>query len=142
MANITAIQSAKMWLSTSQFALRNDMPTNALYSAEMVVEIALKGVLMELDVDVPKSHDVVALVRGVFEEKKSSLPNEFTERLSFILETMTALLALRPIAGYAYERNIDEKSIKEKAKEYVERAEAVLKLCEKAVIYIGKGKRK
>ncbi|MDE1810544.1 MAG: HEPN domain-containing protein [Candidatus Micrarchaeota archaeon] len=135
---IDAMENSDMWLATAQAALGKGIGTTALYCAEMAVEIALKGVLLELRVDIPKSHNIVPLARACIEENRKKLPKEFNERLEFVLGTLSELLDLRPLAGYAFERNVDEGELGEKAKDYVKMAAEATRLCKIATVHVAK----
>ena len=66
-----------------------------LYSLEMSVEIALKGVLTKFGIAYPKVHDVIPLVVKLFNEKNGKLPNEFVENENLIIDTFRELFAIR-----------------------------------------------
>ncbi len=70
------------------------------------------------------------------------LPKEFIENESFIIDTFSILLNLRPAAGYAYERNINNERMRESAQKYVKSAAQIIMLCQKAIIYIQKNAHK
>ncbi|MGH2510117.1 MAG: HEPN domain-containing protein, partial [Ktedonobacteraceae bacterium] len=119
-------------------ALGKGIYTIAIYSAEMCVEIALKGVLEALGADIPKAHRIADLARMILEEKRRLLPKEFVDREQFILATMDRLAELRPIMGYAHEGNVDSKTIQSDAKRYFKEAEEIIGLCDKAIAHIDK----
>lgn len=135
MAEISAMENANMWLRTAEAAMKCDIYTTALYSMEMSVEIALKAVLMEFGINVPKVHNITSTLRSVFAEKRNALPKEFAEKEESILETYSDLLELRQLVGYTFEMgsSIDPK---EKAKHYITRSKEVLSLCESAIKHI------
>ncbi len=66
-----------------------------LYSLEMSVEIALKGVLTKFRIAYPKVHDVISLIVKLFDEKNGKLPKEFIENETFIVDTFRELFAIR-----------------------------------------------
>ena len=139
---VDIIDNAKMWLITAQATIERQVYPTALYSIEMSVELAVKGVMFNLGVDVPKVHNITPLIREIFAEKQSMLPKEFIENEPFIIDTFSILLDLRPAAGYAYERNINNESMKESAQKYVKSAAQIIMLCQKAIIHIQKNARK
>ncbi len=135
---MSAIENSRIWLATAKAALAEGIYTTALYGAEMSVEIALKGVLIELGVDIPKSHNIVSLARISLKENRSRLSKEFVEKEHFITSTLETLLDLRPVVGYAYERNIGKEDMKPRAKEYLRKAEEIVSLCGNAIRHAGK----
>ncbi|MEM3228517.1 MAG: HEPN domain-containing protein [Candidatus Micrarchaeaceae archaeon] len=140
MENMTAIENAKVWLETAEAAMRSRIYPTALYSMEMAVEIALKAVLMEFGVNVPKVHNITNLLREELDEKERLLPKEFIENKEFIFSTYNDLLEIRPLVGYAFEINTASVS-EEKSKKYMKSAEKVVSLCKIAVEHISKKRR-
>ena len=140
MAEISNIESARFWIASAHATLKISVYTTAMYSAEMAAEIALKGVLVALGMDIPKAHDIVPLMKASFEEKRTLLPKEFLEKERFMFTTLKMLVDLRPLVGYAHEGNIDEKKIRTEAPEYVKKAEEIVELCGKAIAHINKKK--
>ena len=138
---IGVMENSRMWLTAAQLSLGKGIYTIALYSAEMATEMALKGVLQALKTDVPKAHNITAQIRAILEANGNRLPKEFLDNESLILGTFRALVDLRPQVGYIHEGKIDEKRIESQAKEYVKNAGYIVRLCDKAIAYIGKGQK-
>lgn len=138
MAEMSAFDNSRMWLETAKAANAKGLHPTALYSAQMAVEIALKGILILLHADAPKSHNIAAFTKSAIDKNRKLLPHEFLEKEQFIIETFTVLMDLRPVAGYSYERNIDMKDMARKADEYVAKAEEVIRLCERAAHRLGR----
>lgn len=137
MANVAAMETASIWLDTAEAAMRSKIYATALYSMEMAVEIALKAVLMELGVNVPKLHNIMNVLEAVLDEKHSAISKEFIEKESFILSTYNDLLEIRPIVGYTFETGVSINT-EEKAKKYMSAAKEVVGLCRLAVGRTGK----
>lgn len=137
MADITAIDNAKVWLDTADVTMKGRIYTTALYSMEMAVEIALKALLMEFGINVPKLHNVTNTLKALFEEKRSALPKEFRDKETLILDTYTELLEIRPLVGYIFEMNASI-DVEEKAKKYIKASKEVVDLCELAIKHVRK----
>ncbi|MCL5427941.1 MAG: HEPN domain-containing protein [Candidatus Marsarchaeota archaeon] len=140
MAYVTPMENARMWLYTADAALKKRIYSTALYSMEMSVEIALKAVLLEFGVDVPKVHNIMNSLRQIFREKRALLPKEFVEKEGIILDTFNGLLELRPLAGYAFETHAGVADSEGVAGKYMKDSTEVVNLCGAAVKHIGKKK--
>jgi len=137
MADITAMDNAKVWLNTAEVTMNSRIYTTALYSMEMAVEIALKALLMELGINVPKLHNVTNVLKAIFEEKRSALPKEFRDKEALILDTYNDLLEIRPLVGYIFEMNASI-DVEEKAKRYIKASNEVVGICGLAIRHISK----
>ena len=90
-----ALEDARRWFDVSILAGEHGDYNIGLYSLEMSVEIALKGVLTKFGIAYPKVHDVIPLVVKLFNEKNGKLPNEFVENENLIIDTFRELFAIR-----------------------------------------------
>ena len=107
-----AIESAEAWLRTAEITRKNEDYDISAYSLEMSLEITLKAVLIALNVNYPKVHDMtIALRKQLKSNKKISVEdaNRFNEYM-FILSD---LIRLRPIGGYFFDDTNDKASEKE-----------------------------
>lgn len=130
-----AIETATVWLGTASAAMKGRFYTTALYSMEMTVEIALKAVLIEFGVNVPKLHNVTDVLRMTLDERRSALPKEFREQQEMILSTYNDLLEIRPQVGYTFEAGAVVNP-KAKAEAYLPKAKKVVELCGLALKHI------
>lgn len=119
--------------------MKNRIYTTALYSMEMAVEISLKALLLEFQVNVPKTHNVINTLRNLFEEKNAILPKEFSSRKDFILDAYNDLLEIRPLVGYTFEVNMSIDP-EEKAKQYIKSTKEIVNLCDLAIRHIKRKK--
>jgi HEPN domain-containing protein len=142
MESMKALESSEMWLHTAEAAFEKKLYPSSLYALEMAAEIALKAVLAAMHVDVPKTHNVAQILKGIFEEKRGLLPKEFSDNEEFVMGVLSDLLLLRNPAGYAYETNISTSEFRSKAEEYIGKTKRVLKLAKIAVEHISKKQRK
>ena len=104
---------------------------NALFSLEMAVEVALKAVMYSLGVDIPKTHAIGDLLEAAVGQGR--VPKRFKAELGATIATFNALLALRSASGYSFATRATLEGLRRKYDSLVERAEAVVKLCEEAV---------
>lgn len=132
-----AIETAKDWLETADITLSAKRYEQSIYSLEMSVEIALKAVLIELNVDVPKVHDIrnvaVTFLRG-----NSKVPKQFLLDLGGFLTDFDTLLRLRSAVGYGFETGFDASKLKKIADELYSKGERIVEACEEAIEFIGR----
>ncbi len=126
-----AIENAETWLGSANSNYRDGHYSAALYSLEMAVEIALKAVLLSINVSVPKIHDVSALV--IKYSNENGKLNGIKENEKFIRETFLDLLMYRNSAGYMFEYKKSEREFKELVTTYLPKAEKVIDICRKTV---------
>jgi len=137
MADGSAIDNAKVWLKSAEAVMAKKLYPPALYSMEMAVEIALKALLIELGINVPKTHNVMGTLRVTFDEKQSALPKGFRDREEFVLAVYNDLLELRSNAGYTFELR-SAINYEKRADDYIGRAKEAVGLCENAIAYLKK----
>ena len=130
---LDALEDAKRWFKVGMLAGEHGDYNIGLYSLEMSIEIALKGVLTKLGVVYPKVHDVIPLVMKVFTEKRSKLPKEFVENETFIVDTFRELLKRRGPAGYTFSSNIKIADLKGDFNVYSKAVEKTIKLCQETI---------
>ena len=130
---LDALGDAKRWFKVGMLAGEHGDYNIGLYSLEMSIEIALKGVLTKLGVVYPKVHDVIPLVMKVFTEKRSKLPKEFVENETFIVDTFRELLKRRGPAGYTFSSNIKIADLKGDFNVYSKAVEKTIKLCQETI---------
>lgn len=127
-----AIESARRWLNSARINAAAGSYDAALYSLEMSVEIALKGLLFSLGRDVPKTHSIGDVVMDALRESKK-LPKELAANPDKIVGLFNSLIALRPVSGYIFETKSSLRDLKGKYEKYVDEAEEIIEMCNKAV---------
>lgn len=106
-----AIKSANEWMGIAEDAMKRQANAKAVYCMEMAVEAAIKAVLIGVNIEVPKAHDVVGVAEiSLIGNRK--LQSGFSKGLSGFLETFRTLLKERAAAGYSF--NYDEIEVKMK----------------------------
>jgi HEPN domain-containing protein len=133
----TAIEAAKDWLKSAELNLNAGMPAQSLYSLEMAVEIAFKAVLISLDIEVPKVHDIEKTIRAHI-AVDGRMPKWFLDELEDYLSTFGTLLELRMPAGYVFEQGFKKEGIEQEAKMLIPKCRKILQSCEKVVKAIDK----
>ena len=128
-----ALEDARRWFNVSMLAGEHGDYNIGLYSFEMSVEIALKGVLTKFGITYPKVHDIIPLIVKLFNEKNGKLPNEFVENENLIIDTFRELLKRRGPAGYTFNSNIKIADLKGDFNTYSKAAEKIIKFCLKAI---------
>lgn len=131
---LDALSDSRGWLRTAISSAEKGDYNIGIYSLEMAVEIALKAVLISLNVAYPKTHDIMAIFVSAIDKGRSSLPNEFVENETFIVDTFRELLKMRGPAGYTFSSNFNIKDLKGDFKKYLVSAEKIIKLCEESVL--------
>lgn len=127
-----AIGSAKRWLSSAKINADAGNYDTALYSLEMSAEIAFKGLLFSLGMEVPKTHSIGDFVADAVKGNEN-LKKKFGGDIDKLLGTFNALMNLRPISGYIFETKSSLKELKKKYEECVGDAEKIVKACSEAV---------
>lgn len=130
-----AIDTAKEWLETAEITLKARRYEQCLYSLEMAVEIALKSVLIELRVEVPRVHDIRS-VAGTFLSGSKKVPKEFSRNLGQYLANFDTLLSLRSAVGYGFETGYDRSKLEKLAKDLFANGSEIIDACENAISHI------
>jgi HEPN domain-containing protein len=130
---LDALSDAKRWFEVGMLAGQHGDYSIGLYSLEMSIEIALKGVLIKFQVNYPKVHDILPILVKLFAEKKGSMPKEFAENERLIVDTFRELLKRRGPAGYAFNSNIKIADLKGDFDVYSKAVEKAVRLCQKAI---------
>ncbi len=130
---LDALEDAKRWFKMSMLAGEQGDYNIGLYSLEMSIEIALKGVLIRFGVTYPKVHDVIPFIMNIFVDEKAKLPKEFIENENLIIDTFRELLKRRGPAGYTFSSNIKISNLKGDFDTYSKAVDRVIKLCQKVI---------
>src|SRR3990172_10442580 len=101
-------------LKTAKAALADDIPSNACFLAQQTVEKSLKGLILVTNQDIPKTHDLLFLL------KKSGL-SQFREECLFLDKFYIPTRYPDAILGSLHERLPD----KIKAKQAIGYAEQI-----------------
>lgn len=135
---LDALDDALRWLNSAKRSGGAGDYNLGIYGLEMSVEIALKAVLIALDIDYPKVHDILPIIRSAIKESKSKLPSAFINNESFILDTLRELLKLRGPAGYTFSSNIKITDLEGDYKKYLKEVTRILDLCKESVAFLNK----
>jgi HEPN domain-containing protein len=122
-----AMANAETWLGSANSNYRDKHFSASLYSLEMSAEIALKAVLLSVNVNVPRIHDVSAIVIKYSNENKKLA--KIKENEKFVREVFSDLLMFRNSAGYMFEYRKSEKEFKELIEEYLPQVKLLLGIC-------------
>lgn len=128
----TAIEAANDWLKTAEASLKVGLYEQSLYSMEMSVEIAFKAVLLSLNVEYPKIHDITEIARYHL-SGNGKLPKAFKEGLQDYLATFNLLLGFRPIVAYGFGERFQGEDFKGRARRLLPECKKIISACEKAI---------
>lgn len=128
-----AIKTAEDWIKTAETMLAQKIFNTALYSEEMAVEIALKGVMLSIGIDPPKTHNIIESIEtNVLNSEK--FPKKYKENLKEITRSLLPeLLRNRQVSGYTFNFNITQKELEILAIKYFKRSKESIDLCKKIV---------
>ncbi|MDE1868650.1 MAG: HEPN domain-containing protein [Candidatus Micrarchaeota archaeon] len=132
-----AIKSAHEWMGIAEDAMKRQAHAKAVYCMEMAVEAAMKAVLIGVNIEVPKAHDVAGVAEiSLIGNRK--LQSSFSEGLNGFLETFRTLLKERTAAGYSF--NYDEIAVKMKrlATDLFPKCKRIVDECDNEVKHIKK----
>ena len=107
----TPMAVAKSWLRNANRNMGDREYELSLYSLEMAVEIAFKAVLISINIDPPKVHDIRDTIRISLNGNKK-ISKQFSEGLDGYLSTFGELLSLRSMAGYGFEVGIESAELR------------------------------
>lgn len=125
------ISRAARWLQSAERAIEDKRWDDAVYSSQMAAEHSAKAVLISLGIDFPKEHDVsdvLLQIQGI-----PNLPQWFRKELGLIADIVAELAEQRGLAGYGFEKGIDETYFKDYAPDAFEKARWVHNLCKKFI---------
>ncbi len=126
-----ALADSKRWLSSAQINEKNKNYDIALYSAEMALEIAMKGLLIKRGVDYPKKHDVIDYFKDAVASRGTV--EELRKNLDDIISTFSKLLDLRNIAGYNFGMLTQDEELAKETRKLVSSTEKYIPIIEKAI---------
>lgn len=127
-----AIEGAKRWLTSARINAKAGNYDVAIFSLEMSAEIALKGLLFGLGIDIPKTRSIGDLaIKSVNEDRL--LSKKLTQEINRMVRTFNALTSLRSIGGYLFETRTSLQDLKRKYEEYVGETERIVKTCEESI---------
>ncbi len=128
-----AIKTAESWIKTAETMLDKKVYNTALYSEEMAVEIALKAVMLAMEIEPPKVHNITEIVEtNVLNSDR--FPRKYKEETREMTRSLLPeLLRSRQISGYTFNYNINQKDLEKLAIKYLEAAQTAVKTCKKVV---------
>jgi HEPN domain-containing protein len=126
------IAVAESWLRNANRNLSDKEYELSIYSLEMAVEIAFKAVLISINIDPPKVHDIRDTIRISLDGNKK-ISKQFSEMLDGYLSTFGELLSLRPMAGYGFEGNIESAELRKQNESLIPKCSRIVQACENEV---------
>lgn len=130
---LAALDDADRWFDVAIISGKAGTYNIGLYSLEMALEIAMKAVLINLDVNYPKVHDIMPTFLSAVSENKGRLPKEFIDKEDLIMKTFRELLKRRGPAGYTFSSDIKISDLQGDFKKYSRITRELIDLCVKAV---------
>ncbi len=124
-----ALDRASRWLQGAYRALEDKRWDDVVYSSQMAVEQASKGVLIALGIDYPREHDVSDVFGKL--ASREDIPEWFRGHVPELSRIIAELAELRGLAGYGYEEGIDVEYFRGYAPEAYEMARKHVELCRK-----------
>ena len=128
MKSTDALKAASAWLRTARAAIDKGDYEVSLYAQEMALEISLKAVLIYVNTEAPRRHDILEIFSKTVKERKG-IPETIKENRVKIIDTFRSLLYFRQMGVYSYEYNIDRSEFQEKAEKYYPEVERIVELC-------------
>ncbi len=132
------MDTAKDWLLAAEVTSKAGISGQSLFSLEMSVEIALKAVLLSVNADVPKVHDIRSVI-NVHLKNNSVLPKKFLENLPGYMKVFEELIRERAPAGYGFE-SMERGEFKAQMKELMPKCREIVRACDAAIKHV-EGKR-
>lgn len=118
------IERAQVRLGAVEYLFSKSAWADVVRESQEIVELALKALLRDCHIDVPRIHDV----SGILQEEKAKLPAEIQKNLEKISDISRSLRRDRELAYYGSEDLTPSEFYKEKdAKEALESASYVVK---------------
>ena len=130
---LDALDDANSWFDVAIMSGKTGKYNIGLYSLEMALEIVMKAVLINLDVNYPKVHDIMPTFLNAVSENKGKLPKEFIDKEDLIMKTFRELLKRRGPAGYTFSSDIKISDLEGDFKKYGKITKELIDLCIKAV---------
>lgn len=118
------IERAQVRIGAVEYLFSKKSWADVVRESQEIVELALKALLRDCNIDVPRIHDV----SGILSEEKRKLPASIHKDLEKICEISRSLRRDRELAYYGSEDLTPSEFYKEKdAKEALESAQFVVK---------------
>lgn len=128
-----AISDSNDWLKSAEIQIKNGLYSKALYSLEMSLEIALKAIMISLNADSLKSHNVIDAAEKTIEINKDKISIGFIKKEPEIKNLFILLLMYRNASGYSFDSNISKEEFKKKSEELVDKVISAVEYCGKEV---------
>ena len=123
-----AIERADRWYQNALRALEDKRWDDVVYSYEMAVEQALKGILILYGIEYPKKHDISA---SYITLKEADVPSFFKEKIYLHVKNLIYLVEKRGIAAYGYVENISIEDFKADALEFKDIVKEIIHDCKR-----------
>ncbi len=136
-----AIDTAESWLETANTMAGKGIYNTALYSEEMAVEIALKAVMLAVDVEPPKIHNIIEIMENNTLLSRKIPKEKYSDVKRIVRTLLPELLRSRQTSGYTFNYNIDRKELKTLALKYLVASRDALNLCKNVIKEIGTAKK-
>ncbi|TXT59213.1 MAG: HEPN domain protein [Promethearchaeota archaeon] len=123
-----ALNRARRWYQGAIRAFEDERWDDVVYSYEMAVEQALKGILILYGIEYPKKHDISGLLL-ILEEM--DVPDFFSKKIDKYAQILNILVKKRGPAAYGYVEGIKKEEFKEDAINLRSNVEEILDNCER-----------
>jgi HEPN domain-containing protein len=123
-----ALNRARRWYQGAIRAFEDERWDDVIYSYEMAVEQALKGILILYGIEYPKKHDISNLLL-ILEEME--VPDFFSKKIDNYAQILNILVKKCGPAAYGYVEGIKKEDFKEDAINLRPNVEEILENCER-----------
>ncbi|MCL5888485.1 MAG: HEPN domain-containing protein [Candidatus Thermoplasmatota archaeon] len=128
-----AIDTAESWISTAETMAEKKIYNTCLYSEEMAVEIALKAVLIAINIEPPKIHNIIEIVEKIIVNSQKISKDKREEIREIARSLLPELLGNKQTSGYTFNYNIDSETLEAIALKYLEPSKKAVSLCKNMV---------
>ena len=130
-----AVKRAFRWYQGAIRAYEDERWDDVIYSLQMAVEQALKGILILFGIEYPKKHDVSTIY---VELKQKQIPEWFKEKIDNQVDMLKDLVKLRGKASYGYIDGFKKDDFKEDSSNFKDPVKDVIEDCNNLVIEFSK----
>ena len=128
-----AIDTAESWISTAETMAEKKIYNTCLYSEEMAVEIALKAVLIAINIEPPKIHNIIEIVEKIIVNSQKISKDKREEIREIARSLLPELLGNKQTSGYTFNYNIDSETLEAIALKYLEPSKKAVSLCKNII---------
>lgn len=126
-----ALARAERWYQSAERALDDNRWDDVIYSCEMAVEQAIKGILILFGIEYPKKHDISEIYLSL---KMEAIPKWFSDKITFHAKILKILIEKRSNAAYGYVEGKEITEFQDDANKYIKKAKEILKDCKNLII--------